>query len=69
MSSMAKNNGKPKKPDARKISRKLTLKQRRFVSEFTNPEGEGFGNQTRAAKLLGLGRGALIYRMRKIGLN
>ena len=50
---MSKTNGKPKKPDARKISRKLTLKQRRFVSEFTNPEGEGFGNQTKAATLAG----------------
>ncbi len=50
---MSKNNGNQKKPDGRKISRKLTLKQRRFVSEFTNPEGEGFGNQTKAAKLAG----------------
>ena len=50
---MSKKNGKPKKPDGRKISRKLTLKQRRFVSEFTNPEGEGFGNQTKAAILAG----------------
>ena len=53
MSRMSKKNGQPKKPDGRKISRKLTLKQRRFVSEFTNPEGEGFGNQTRAAELAG----------------
>ncbi len=50
---MSKNSGNHKKPDARKISRKLTLKQRRFVSEYTNPEGEGFGNQTRAAELAG----------------
>jgi len=50
---MSGKNGKPKKPDARKISRKLNLRQRRFVAEFTNPEGEGFGNQTRAAKLAG----------------
>ena len=50
---MSKKNGQPKKPDARKISRKLTLKQRRFVSEYTNPEGEGFGNQTKAAELAG----------------
>ena len=50
---MSKNNGQPKKPDARKISRKLTLKQRRFVSEYTNPEGEGFGNATKAAALAG----------------
>jgi phage terminase small subunit len=42
-----------KKPDARKISRKLTLRQRRFVAEFTNPESEAFGNQTKAAKLAG----------------
>ncbi len=50
---MSKNNGNRKKPDARKISKKLTLKQRRFVSEYTNPEGEGFGNQTKAAELAG----------------
>jgi phage terminase small subunit len=50
---MSKNNGNHKKPDARKISKKLTLKQRRFVSEYTNPDGEGFGNQTRAAELAG----------------
>ncbi len=50
---MSKSNGNHKKPDARKISKKLTLKQRRFVSEYTNPEGEGFGNQTRAAELAG----------------
>jgi phage terminase small subunit len=42
-----------KKPDGRKISRKLTLRQRRFVAEFTNPEGKGFGNQTKAATLAG----------------
>ncbi len=53
MSGMSKKNANHKKPDARKISRKLTLKQRRFVSEFTDPEGEGFGNQTRAAELAG----------------
>jgi phage terminase small subunit len=50
---MSKNNGNHKKPDARKISKKLTLKQRRFVSEYTDPGGEGFGNQTRAAELAG----------------
>ena len=53
MSGMSKSNGKPKKPDARKISRKLNLKQRRFVAEFTNPKGEAFGNQTKAAELAG----------------
>ena len=50
---MSKSNGNHKKPDARKISKKLTLKQRRFVSEYTDPGGEGFGNQTRAAELAG----------------
>ena len=50
---MSKTNGKPKKPDARKISRKLNLRQRRFIAEFTNPQSEGFGNQTKAAKLAG----------------
>ena len=50
---MSKNNGRPKKPDGRKISRKLNPKQRRFVAEFTNPQSEAFGNQTRAAKLAG----------------
>ena len=50
---MSKKNGNHKKPDARKINRKLTLKQRRFVSEYTDPEGEGFGNQTKAAMLAG----------------
>ena len=50
---MSGKNGKPKKPDARRISRKLNLRQRRFVAEFANPEGEGFGNQTRSAKLAG----------------
>ena len=50
---MSGKNGKPKKPDARKISRKLKLRQRRFVAEFMNPESEGFGNQTKAAELAG----------------
>ena len=53
MSGMSKSNGKPKKPDARKISRKLNLRQRRFVAEFTNPKSAGFGNQTKAAELAG----------------
>ncbi len=53
MSRMSKNNGKSKKPDGRKISRKLNLKQRHFVAEFTNPESKGFGNQTKAAELAG----------------
>lgn len=50
---MSKSNGNHKKPDARLISRRLTLKQRRFVSEYTDPGGEGFGNQTKAAELAG----------------
>ena len=43
----------PDQPDARKISRKLNLRQRRFIAEFTNPESKGFGNQTKAAELAG----------------
>ncbi len=50
---MSGKNRKPKKPDGRKISKKLNLRQRRFIAEFTNLEGEGFGNQTKAAKLAG----------------
>ncbi len=50
---MSKNNGNHKKPDARKISKKLTLKQRRFVSEYTDPGGKGFGNASKAAELAG----------------
>ena len=50
---MSGKNGEPKKPDARKISRKLNLRQRRFVAEFMNPESEGFGKQAKAAKLAG----------------
>jgi len=50
---MSKNKGNHKKPDARKISRKLTLKQRRFVSEYTDPNGKGFGNASKAAALAG----------------
>ncbi len=65
---MSKNNGNHNKPDARKFSRKLTLKQRRFVSEYTNPEGEGFGNQTKAAALAGYtesGPGQAGHRLMK----
>ncbi len=50
---MGKTNGKPKKPDARKISKKLNLRQRKFVAEFTNPQSPAFGNQTKAAELSG----------------
>ena len=42
-----------KKPDGRKISRELNLRQRRFVAEFINPKGEAFGNLTKAAEVAG----------------
>ena len=50
---MSGKNRKPKKPDARKISRKLNLRQRHFVAEFTNPQSPAFGNQTKAAEAAG----------------
>ena len=53
MNGMSKDNGKPKKPDGRKISKRLNPRQRHFVAEFTNPKSKGFGNQTRAAELAG----------------
>ncbi len=68
MNSMAKNNGKPKKPDGRKISKKLTLRQRRFVAEFTNPQSPAFGNQTKAAIAAGYSEehaGNQAYRLTK----
>ena len=46
-----------KKPDGRRISKKLNLRQRRFIAEFTNPESKGFGNQTKAAELAGYSPG------------
>lgn len=46
---MSKSNGKPKKPDARKISRKLSLKQRDFIAHYTNPTKDTFGNATKSA--------------------
>ena len=42
-----------KKPDGRKISKRLNPRQRRFVVEFMNPESEAFGNLTKAAELAG----------------
>ncbi len=42
-----------KKPDGRKISRKLNLRQRKFIADFTNPQSPAFGNQTKAAELAG----------------
>ncbi len=53
MNSMGKNSGNCNKPDGRKISKRLNTRQRRFVAEYTNPESEAFGNQTKAAKLAG----------------
>ncbi|MCH8947883.1 MAG: terminase small subunit, partial [Acidobacteria bacterium] len=55
-----------KKPDGRKISRKLNLKQRHFVAEFTDPKSKGFGNQTKAAELAGYSKehaGNQAYRL------
>ncbi len=46
---MSGKNKKPKKPDGRKISKRLNLRQRRFIAEFTNPESEAFGNATKSA--------------------
>ncbi len=38
-----------KKPDARKISRKLKPRQRKFIAHYTDPTKETFGNGTRSA--------------------
>ncbi len=46
---MSGKNGKPKKPDARKISRKLKPRQRKFVAHYTDPTKETFGNGKRSA--------------------
>ncbi len=47
---MSKNNGKPKKPDARKISKKLKLKHRKLRAHYTDPTNEEtFGNGGKAA--------------------
>ena len=46
---MGKSNGKEKKPDARKISRKLKPKQRKLVAHYTDPTKETFGNGTKSA--------------------
>ena len=47
---MSGKNGKPKKPDARKISRKLKPKQRKFIAHYTDPTNkQTFGNGKRAA--------------------
>ncbi len=49
MSRMSKDNGKPKKPDGRKISRKLKPKQRKFIAYYTDPTKDTFGNGTKSA--------------------
>jgi phage terminase small subunit len=46
---MGKTNGKEKKPDGRKISRKLKPKQRKLVAHYTDPTKETFGNGRKAA--------------------
>ena len=46
---MSGKNGKPKKPDARKISRKLKLKHRKLVAHYTDPTKETFGNGGKSA--------------------
>ena len=50
---MSGKNRKPKKPDGRKISKRLNPRQRRFVAEFTNPESKAFGNATKSAEASG----------------
>ena len=50
---MSGKNGKPKKPDARKISRKLKPKQRKFIAHYTDPTKETFGNGTKSAIVAG----------------
>ena len=65
---MSGKNGKPNKPDARKISKRLNLRQRRFIAEFTNPKSAGFGNQTKAAIAAGYSEehaGNQAYRLTK----
>ena len=46
---MSGKNGKPKKPDARKISKKLKPRQRKLIAHYTDPTKETFGNGKRAA--------------------
>ena len=68
MSRMSKDNGKPRKPDGRKISKRLNTRQRRFVAEFTNPKSPAFGNQTKAAIAAGYSEehaGNQAYRLTK----
>ena len=46
---MSGKNGKPKKPDARKISRKLKPRQRKFIAHYTDPTKETWSNGSRSA--------------------
>jgi hypothetical protein len=47
---MGKSNGKPNKPDARKISKKLRPKQRKLIAHYTDPTNKDtFGNGKRSA--------------------
>lgn len=46
---MGKSNGKEKKPDGRKISRRLKPKQRKLVAHYTDSTKETFGNGKRSA--------------------
>ena len=46
---MSGKNGKPKKPDARKISKKLKPRQRKFIAHYTDPTKDTFGNATKSA--------------------
>lgn len=46
---MSGKNGNLKKPDGRKISRKLKPKQRKFIAYYTDQTKDTFGNATRSA--------------------
>ncbi len=46
---MSGKNRKPKKPDARKISKKLKPRQRKFIAYYTDPTKDTFGNATKSA--------------------
>ncbi len=46
---MSGKNGKPKKPDARKISKTLKPRQRKFVAHYADPTKDTFGNGTKSA--------------------
>jgi len=46
---MERKNGQERKPDGRKISKKLTPKQRRLVAKYANPNSDTYGNGTKSA--------------------